>query len=245
MLLPGRRLQYSPRLGESLFLYTGLCLGVTVACYARVSTADQQLDRQIESITDYAQNRLGASLQDVDIYRDKSTGTDTDRSGYQALMDAADAGDIDAVIVHQVSRIARSVSDLESTAERLRDSGVELHIISEGLTMTPDSQDPYQKALFQMLGVFSELEAEIKRQNVREGIAARRQSDEYRHGRAPLGFDKENGELIQQPQYHQICEVLDQVVRDELSQRQAAKQIDSSRRTVRRAINERPELYGL
>jgi len=96
-----------------------------------------------------------------------------------------------------------------------------------------------------MLGVFSELEAEIKRQNVREGIAARRQSDEYRHGRAPLGFEKENGELIQQPQYHQICEVLDQVVRDELSQRQAAKQIDSSRRTVRRAIDERPELYGL
>jgi Resolvase, N terminal domain. len=39
--------------------------------------------------------------------------------------------------------------------------------------MTPDSQDPYQKALFQMLGVFGELEAEIKRQNVREGIAAR------------------------------------------------------------------------
>jgi DNA invertase Pin-like site-specific DNA recombinase len=87
---------------------------VTVACYAHVSTADQQLDRQIESITDYAQNRLSASLQDVDIYRDKSTGTDTNRSGYQALMDTADAGNIDAVIIHQVTRIARSVSDLES-----------------------------------------------------------------------------------------------------------------------------------
>ncbi len=87
---------------------------MTVTCDARVSTADQQLDRQIESITEYAQNRLDASLQDIDIYRDKSTGTDTDRSGYQALMDTADAGNIDAVIIHQVSRIARSVSDLES-----------------------------------------------------------------------------------------------------------------------------------
>ena len=114
VLLPGRRLQISPTLCESLFLYTGLYLGVTVACYARVSTADQQLDRQIESITEYAQNRLGASLQDIYIYRDKSTETDTDRSGYQALMDTADAGNIDAVIIHQVSRIAPSVSDLES-----------------------------------------------------------------------------------------------------------------------------------
>jgi DNA invertase Pin-like site-specific DNA recombinase len=87
---------------------------VTVACDARVSTADQQLDRQIESITEYAQNRLGASLQDIYIYRDKSTETDTDRSGYQALMDTADAGNIDAVMIHQVSRIAPSVSDLES-----------------------------------------------------------------------------------------------------------------------------------
>jgi hypothetical protein len=53
-------------MGESIMIYFGLCLGVTLACYARVSTADQQLDRQIESITHYAQNRLGASLQDVD-----------------------------------------------------------------------------------------------------------------------------------------------------------------------------------
>ena len=67
-------------MGESIMIYFGLCLGVTLACYAHVSTADQQLDRQIESITHYAQNRLGASLQDVDGIGATVLADDGDRS---------------------------------------------------------------------------------------------------------------------------------------------------------------------
>jgi predicted site-specific integrase-resolvase len=53
----------------------------TIAAYCRVSTTDQSLDRQLESTTDYASREFDAALDDVRIYRDKSTGTDTERSG--------------------------------------------------------------------------------------------------------------------------------------------------------------------
>ncbi len=219
---------------------------MTVACYVRVSTAAQNLDRQLTATQQYAEDRLGADLADLEVYRDKATGTSTSaRDDYQALVDDVEAGKIDAVVAHEVSRVARSISDLETTADRLREAGVELHIVSEGLVMRPDEEDPYQRALFQLLGVFAELEANIKRQNIREGIAARRESDEYRHGPAPLGFAKDDGALVEGENYQLVCEVLDQVVRDEMSKRSAAKELDTSRRTINRTIAERGELYGL
>jgi len=220
---------------------------MTVATYVRVSTTDQNLDRQLTATHDYATDELGADPNDVETYRDKSTGTNVARSGYQSLLEDAGAGEIDAVVVHEVSRIARSISDLEATVDRLRDDGVAVHIVSERMVLRPDQEeeDPYQRALFQMLGVFAELDAKIKRQNIRQGIAARQESDEYQHGPAPLGFEKDDGSLVEAGDYHRVCEVLEEVARDEMSQRQAAKELDCTRKTIRTAVRERPELYDL
>lgn len=217
----------------------------TVAGYARVSTEDQTLDRQLTGIFEYAEREFGTDRNDVNIYRDKSTGTDVERSGYQDLVEDVDAGDVDAVVVYEVSRVARSISDLSRTADRIKAADAELHVVSEGLTLRPGDDDPYQDALFQLLGVFAELEAKIKRKNVAEGIAARQESDEYHHGPAPLGFSKDNGRLIEGPEYHRVVSVLEDVARDEKSKRQAAKELDTSRRTVQRAVEERADLYGL
>lgn len=71
-----------------------------------------------------------------------------------------------------------------------------MHIIDEGLVLEPNEDDPYQNALFRLLGVFAELEAEIAQKRTREGIAARMKEDEYHHGRPPLGFEKENGRCV-------------------------------------------------
>lgn len=224
-------------------------MGVTVqvAAYVRVSTADQNLDRQLEATHDYAVDELGAEPAAIEVYRDKSTGTNIERSGYQAVLEDAEAGDVDAVIVHEVSRIARSISDLEQTVERLRDAGVAVHIVSERMVLQPEKEDedPYQRALFQMLGVFAELDAKIKRQNIRQGIAARQESDEYSHGPAPLGFEKDNGQLVEANDYHRVCEVLEQVAHEDMSQRQASKELNCTRKTIRNALEKRAELYGL
>lgn len=47
------------------------------AIYARVTTEDQNLDRQLESAHEYAQDTIGSDLNEITVFRDKSTGTDT------------------------------------------------------------------------------------------------------------------------------------------------------------------------
>ncbi len=227
---------------------------MVVACYCRVSTQDQNLDRQKEATTHYAQKHLETALADTKVYTDKSTGTNTERSDYQQLLDDVQEGlpktewygnaEIDAVVVKSVSRVARSIRDLDRTAEHLNEHNTELHLIDEGLVMRPDEDDPFQRAMFQLLGVFAELEANITQQRVKEGIAVRQQNDEYHHGPAPLGFEKNDGLLIEGPNFDNVRATLQMVQKDNLSKRKAAKELDSSRRTINRALD-RPELYSL
>lgn len=83
----------------------------------------------------------------------------------------------EAVVTKIVSRFARSIRDLDRTVDRISACGSELHIIDEGLVMKPDEDDPYQNALFRLLGVFAQLEAEMAQQRTREGIAVRRDEE--------------------------------------------------------------------
>lgn len=95
-----------------------------------------------------------------------------------------------------------------------------------------------------MLGAFAEWQARVKQMNTKEGIAARQQEDDYHHGRPPLGFEKDDGRLIEGENYDQVCAVLDMVAKEEMSKRQAAKELDTSRRTIDRALD-RDRLYAV
>lgn len=215
-----------------------------VACYVRVSTEDQSLERQLTATHDYAED-LGTDPDEITTFRDKSTGTDTDRSGYRELMAEVEAGTFDAVVVHSVSRVSRSIRDLDRTVERVvEESDTALHIISEGFSLVPDDRDPYQRAMLQLLGVFAELEASMAQKRTREGIAARQANPEYHHGRPPLGFEKEDGHLREGENYDQVVTALEMIRKGELSKRQASKELDTSRRTINRALD-RVEVYGL
>ncbi|TKX45817.1 recombinase family protein [Halorubrum sp. ARQ200] len=214
-----------------------------IGIYVRVSTEDQSVERQLEATTEYADSRLDAGVDELEIYRDKSTGTDTERSGYQSMM--ADLEELETVVVKSISRISRSIRDLDRTAERFEEADTELRIIDEGLELKPGDEDPYQTALFQLLGVFAELEAAMIRMRTREGIAARQANDDYHHGRAPLGFEKADGRLIEGKNYDHVVTVLEMVAKDEMSKRQAARELDTTRSTIGSALEERPGLYGL
>jgi len=218
---------------------------MTVATYVRVSTDDQSLDRQLETTFKYATTTLDADPTDVQTYRDKSTGTNTERSGYHQLLEDVTNGTIDAVVVHSVSRISRSIRDLDRTVETIvEDNATELHIISEGFDLVPGDDDPYQRAMLQLLGVFAELEARMAQQRTEEGIQTRMENDDYHHGPAPLGFKKNDGYLIEAENYDRVRSVLELVQEDDLSKRKAARELETSRRTIGRALD-RSELYSL
>lgn len=217
---------------------------MSIACYVRVSTADQNLDRQVESTASYAQNELSAELSEIETYRDKSTGTDTERSGYRELMKHVEKGDVDIVVVHEISRMARSLQDLERTVSRVTDTGSEIHFVRDGLSFGDGKDQPMHRLQMQMLGAFAEWQARVKQMNTREGIAARQREDDYHHGPAPLGFTKDDGRLVEAENYHDVVAVLDMVQKGELSKRKAATRLDCSRSTVGRALD-RKDLYGL
>jgi len=213
-----------------------------IARYHRVSTEDQDPQRQLDATADYVDREFESP--NVEVYVDKSTGTDTARDDYQRLTDAVEADEVDAVVVHEVSRVSRSIRDLDRTVERLEHHDTGLHIISEGITVEPGEDDPYQRALLQLLGVFAELEAKMSRKRVREGIAARQANDDYHHGPAPLGFEKNDGRLVEAENYDNVVAVLEMIQKDEISKRKGASELDTSRRTINRALD-RAELYGL
>lgn len=217
----------------------------SIAAYVRVSTEDQSLERQLTATHEYAQDRLGVDLDDITTYRDKSTGTNTKRSGYQSMMAAVDNGEHDAVIVHSLDRIARSLTDFERTTREITDADTEFHLINESLVIKPNEDDPMQQLMRQMLAAFAEFEANIIRQRTREGLSARMANEEYHHGPAPIGFTKNDGRLIESDDFHTVATVLELVDAGELSKRQAAKELDTTRTTIRSALNDRRELYGL
>lgn len=212
-----------------------------VALYCRVSTDDQNLDRQVDATRDYAKSNWDDP--ELSVHTDKATGTNTDRHAYEFLMNSVEGGEKDAVVVNSVSRLARSIRDLDQTVDTMLGYDTEVHVVSEGLRMTGDD-DPYQKAMLQLLGVFAELEAEMTRQRVKEGIKTRMENDEYHHGPAPLGFQKNDGKLIEAVNFDRVRAVLEMVDDDAMSKRKAAVDLDTSRRTINRCL-ERKELYGL
>jgi len=217
-----------------------------IGCYCRVSTEEQSLARQREATAEYAQDEFGVNLGEIDFYEDRSTGTDTDRRDYQQMMADVEAGELDAVVVKSISRIARSNRDLDKTVGQFVDHETGIHFIDEPIQVdTQGREDPVQRMLLQVLGAFAEFEAKMVQQRTREGIAARMEADEeYHHGRPPIGFESDNGKLYQNERYDQIGATLELVIEDKLSKRQAAHELNTSRKTIDRAL-ERRELYGL
>lgn len=213
-------------------------------CYVRVSTEEQNLERQLDSTHEYATDQLGCQLADLEVYRDKSTGTDTARSGYREMMAAVEEGDVDHVVVHEISRLARSLQDLERTVARITDNDAAVHFVRDGLSFGDGKERPMHRLQMQMLGAFAEWQARVKQMNTKEGIAARQQEENYHHGRPPLGFEKENGRLIEGENYDQVCAVLDMVQKGDLSKRKAAREVNTSRATIDRALD-RLQLYCL
>ena len=212
------------------------------ALYCRVSTTDQNLARQRQRTSEYATDALGIEPTAIEVYSDKQTGTDTDRDGYRELMEAIEAGDIERIIASEVSRLSRSVRDFAATVERIVDENeVGLHILDMGIDLDPDDRDPYTRAFLTVAATFAELEAEIKRDNITEGIAANRAQGKW-HGRPPFGFDVgPEGYLTPNDDYETAIVILDELDKG-ASKRDLARRTGIARSTVRKVANN-PERY--
>ena len=126
--------------------------------YVRVSSADQNVDRQLD----------GEQLTVT--FTDKASGKNTDRPQLQALL-AGNWPKGSVVVVHSMDRLARSLSDLLRLVEDLTSRGLTVQFLKEGKTFKGDSTDAMDKLMLSMLGAFAEYERTLIRERQREGIA--------------------------------------------------------------------------
>ena len=128
--------------------------------YARVSTQDQNLDRQRDQLQQDGCER---------IYEEKVSGARSDRPELGRLLDALREGDV--VVVAELSRLSRSVRDLFSIVGQINERGAEIKSLKEPWL---DTTTPQGRLLFTFFSGISEFEREIIRERTIEGISAAR-----------------------------------------------------------------------
>jgi len=141
--------------------------GKKVAIYARVSTKDkrQTTENQKAELTRWAEN---AGCIVTAVYEDKvsrAKGRD-ERPGFDAMLKAAVRREFDLLAVWSSDRLGRSMSHLIEVLETIKSTGVGLYIHTQAL----DTTTPGGRAMFQMLGVFAELEREMIKERVNSGM---------------------------------------------------------------------------
>ena len=145
--------------------------------YARVSSKEQNLDRQLEAF-----KNLGAD--DRDIITDKESGKSLDRPGYQALKTTI-LREGDTLIVKSLDRLSRNKLDIRNELQYFKDSGIRVKIIDLPTTMMdlPSSQnwvfDMVNNILIEVLGTIAEQERLTIHQRQAEGIAAAKAKGKY------------------------------------------------------------------
>jgi len=129
--------------------------------YIRVSTLDQNTERQLDGLT-------------LDkLFEDKASGKDMNRPQLAACLEHLREGD--TLHVHSIDRLARNLEDLQRLVRKLTGKGVSVRFLKENLTFEAGEASPLQTLMFQMLGAFAQFERALIQERQREGIALAKQ----------------------------------------------------------------------
>ncbi|AZU02466.1 recombinase family protein [Brevibacterium linens] len=137
-----------------------------VVGYVRVSSVDQNPDRQYEAIGD------------VDKwFEDKLSGKTRIRPSLEAMLSHVRDGDW--VKVSSMDRLARSVIDLHSLVDGLVADGVTVEFLKESVVIGPGTNRPMDRLLLTVLGGIAEFERSIIRERQAEGIGVAKKRGVY------------------------------------------------------------------
>ena len=177
--------------------------------YIRVSSFDQNADRQLDGISV------------VKTFIDKASGKDTQRPQLDTLLAFVREGD--TVVVHSMDRLARNLDDLRSLVSGLTKRGIRIEFVKEGMTFTGDDS-PMATLMLSVMGAFAEFERSLIRERQREGIALAKQRGAYRGRKKSLLPE-------------QIEEIKRQAALGEKSKAELAREHGISRETLYRYLN--------
>lgn len=139
--------------------------------YARVSTKEQNLDRQIEELKKYVENERNIII-------DKASGKNFERDGYKSLKTFAREGD--EIYIKSLDRLGRNKDQIKDELKEFKDRGIIVRVLDVPTTLINLNQfGDMQKAIFDMinnilievLGTIAEQERNTIRTRQTEGIA--------------------------------------------------------------------------
>ncbi|MGR3837911.1 MAG: recombinase family protein [Cognatishimia sp.] len=127
--------------------------------YARVSTVDQNLDAQMDALTE-----AGAGK----IFHEKVTGKNAQRSELERLLEQLRPDDV--VVVTKFDRLARNLADLLQIVKTIQERGAHFRSLGEEI----DTTTSVGRLAFHVFGSIAEFERERIAERTREGLAAAR-----------------------------------------------------------------------
>lgn len=123
--------------------------------YARVSTVDQNLDRQILSLEE-----AGCDV----IYQEKITGTKKDRPELNRLLAELEPGDL--VIVKELTRVSRSTKDMLQLVQDITEKGCHIKSLNEAWL---DTSSPAGELMLTIFAGLAQFERKLLLQRCSEG----------------------------------------------------------------------------
>jgi len=178
---------------------------MTIGLYARISTDEdrQDLETQFMELREYAERED----KDYKEYKDIITGTDFNRPGLDEMIQDAMKGKIEKIVISELTRLGRTLINLENILDDLEDWGIDLVI----LDMNIDTSTPVGKLFFQIAGAFAEYERKLIAQRVKRGMKrAKKQGKQI--GRPSVEIDEE--ELIYAEEQREQGETLQDIAED-------------------------------
>lgn len=180
--------------------------------YVRVSTAEQNEQRQIEALEKHHIDKW---------FIEKVSGKDTNRPRLQDMLDYI--REDDTVYIHDFSRLARSTKDLLEIVELFQKKNVHLVSNKENL----DTSTPTGKLMLTMIAAINEFERQNLLERQREGIAIAKKAGKYKGGQVKKIDEKMFNAAYEKYKTRQINKV------------QFAKELQISRPTLDKLLKEK------
>lgn len=190
-------------------------MGQRAAIYARVSTSDQSCERQVAELTAFAER---GGYEVVNIFKETASGTKTSRAARNQIMKLAQARQIDAILVTELSRWGRSTKDLLETLDQL--AGWKVSVVAMS-GMTFELNTPHGRMMATMLAGIAQFERDLLSERIKSGLAAARARGK-KLGRQPG----------QRPKSDKLTPQVIQAVADGRSYRWIARDLGISKNTV-------------
>jgi DNA invertase Pin-like site-specific DNA recombinase len=176
--------------------------------YLRVSTVDQNTDRQLSE----------SEITFDKTFIDKCSGGSTKRPALTELKDYVRNGD--TIHVHSIDRLSRNLVDLKQLINDWNNQGITVKFHKEGLSFNAGGNDHMSELMLNMLGAVAQFELSMIQERRQEGIEKAKSAGKYR------------GRPSNESNHQRITELRSQGV----SLRKVAKEVGVSLSTVQRAL---------